>query len=209
MIAVSSFRPLNRTEEYRENQIRAHRNWETIFDAIWYLNDYEPELAGKTTLFFAGDQWPRMRDVAKLAASAKKAATVINADIVLDPKIKDVFAVVTDKEVGAATSRRFDLETRTLDPNDRGRDIFICKQRIWSQVAREMPESCRFGHQQWDSWMIGFLRRTLGTRFVEFTQMACVFHPKHEGREMPYAAEVNIDGPYKGYWNGTQDTQLL
>lgn len=209
MTIVSSFRPHSASLEYPENQIRAHKSWEPVVDRIVYFNKPEPDLAGPNTEFVNGEEeFPRIVDMVRFCYESGPVAAIVNADIVLKPEIGHAFDVVRYRHVGAATSRRFDLETGLLNPDDKGRDIFICKRRVWGMIAHEIPECLRIGHQQWDSWMVGFLRKKLDKKFAEFTQMRAVFHPKHEGRLMPHSGEIDASGPYFGYFDGTQDTQI-
>lgn len=207
MIVLSSFRPHKASAAYRENQIRAHESWEAFASEIVYFGDYEAELAGEHTTFIPSENWPRISVMAECASAYRKPVAIVNSDIVLEPEVKRVFEVVAETSIGGATSRRFCLETRELDPADHGRDIFICKPRVWKAVANEIPHVCRIGHQRWDSWLVGFLRKK--RQFGDFTQMRVVFHPTHEERQMPHADEIEFSGPYEGFWDGTQDKQIL
>ena len=57
-------------------------------------------------------------------------------------------------------------------------------------MAEEVPDFYRMGHQQWDKWMWDFMVKRYTTRWIEMTTMKFVFHPRHEGRKMPYADEI-------------------
>lgn len=209
MTLISSHRPHQGEEEYRTNQIRALRTWEVFAERIVYFGDFEMDLTGPKTTFVPSEQWPRIVDMARYAYDAGPVAAIVNSDIVLKPEVARVFDIVRQTPVGAVTSRRFDLESGKLDPNDKGRDIFICKRRVWGMFAAEVPRCCRMGHQKWDAFAVAFFRKKLGKRFGEFSQMRVVFHPRHEGRKMPYSEEMDISGPYEGFWDQTQDMQIV
>lgn len=209
MTIISSHRRHADDAVYATHQINALLSWEAVADTIVYFGQTEPELAGAKTKFIPSPGWPRIIDLARYAYECGPVSAIVNSDIVLRPAIIGVFDTVRRSGVSGATSRRYELETGLLNPEDRGRDIFVCKRRVWGMVAHEIPECMRIGHQQWDSWMVGFLRKKLGTKFADFTQAQAVFHPQHEGRNMPYSGEIQGGGPYIGYWNGTQDTQIV
>lgn len=205
---LSSFRPHKDSLAYRENQIRAHQSWEGLVDEIVYFGEAEPELQGDNTRFHPSPNWPFIWVLAEYAAKQKCPVAIVNADIVLEEPVKRVFEIVATTSIGCATSRRRDLETRQIIPNDNGRDIFICKPKLWGKVARDIPRSCRIGHQMWDAWAVGYMRKTIGKRFADFTQLACVFHPRHEERLTPYSQEIHMDGPFYGFNDGSQDTGI-
>lgn len=209
MTALSSFRPHRDSGEYRQNQIRAKNSWEPIFKNIIYFGHLEPELTSPKTEFIPYDGWPFIREMAEIASKLNGYTAIINADIVIEPELSTVVAIMERTGIVAATSMRRDLETREILFNDKGRDIFILNQRWWKRVADKVPRSCRIGHFEWDSWMIGFLCYEAKTKFADFSQVKCVFHPKHGGRKMPFNGEVNINSKYKGYWNGTRDTAII
>jgi len=208
MNAVSSFRAFAKSATYRENTLRAKASWEGVFERIAYFGSPEPELRSDRTTFVPYEGWPFIWELAAYAAQLPGYTAIINSDIVVTPVLLDVVRVMEAAGVAAATSRRYDLATGILFDNDKGRDIFILRRRWWSKVAAAVPKSCRIGHNQWDSWMIGFLRYEAKTRFADFTMAKCIFHPAHEGRDMPHDAEVDINSKYKGYWNGTFDPQI-
>lgn len=205
MIAISSFRPHIQNGEYRTNQIRAKQSWELVFDEIIYFGRFEPELASDKTRFIPCDGWPRICDMASEAAQHKGYTAIINADIVVSEDLKKVVQIMGIGNVAAATSRRRELETGILHDNDKGRDIFICKRKWWRRISHDIPKSCLIGHQQWDSWMVSYLRWFAKTRFADFTMAKCIFHPNHEGRTMPFNDKVDIEWEHKGYWSGRQD----
>lgn len=209
MTLVSSFRPHADDPVYRENQVRALSSWEPMVDRIVYFGQFEPELSRPNVIFVECEEWPRIGVMAEYCAQVDRVSAIVNSDIVLAPAVSKVFEIVRHTSIGAATSRRYDLETGKLNPMDKGRDIFICKDHVWSKLAKAIPDTFRIGHQSWDGWAVGFFRVILDKRFAEFTQMKAVFHPQHEGRKTPHSAEIEVSGPYYGYWDGTPDTQIV
>lgn len=209
MIAISSIRPHSASAVYRENQVRAFRSWLPVFDRVIYFSKPEPELVGPRVEWVDVAEYPFIWQMAAWAAGQKELTVIINADIVVAPNLKTVLEGFSRSSFQAATSRRYDLESGTLNPHDRGLDIFVLKQRGWRMVAKLIPRSCRIGHNEWDSWMIGFMRKEFKKKFAEFTRCKCIFHPKHEERHRPFGETVDISGPYKGYGDGTPDAQIL
>lgn len=195
MIAISSHRPhpYNNGGTYAKNQIRAHKSWEKYFEKIIYFGPFEKGLNSSKTFFIPCDGWPRIKEMAAEAArQTSNYVAIINADIVVTQPFKFLENILKASNMKGASSRRRDYGKRVLLPDDKGRDIFICTPRIWRKVAVEIPDSCRIGHQQWDSWMIAFLRTVLQNRFGEFTRIPCIYHPKHGQRKMPHADDVDI-----------------
>lgn len=209
MIAISSARLHSKSEAYRTNQIRAKKSWEAVFDRIVYFGDVESELTCRKTVWMPSCDWPHIHTLADYASRQKSISCIINADIVVTAQLINVFRGMSSSYILGMTSRRYDLESGELNPEDRGRDIFILKPHAWKMVADEVPRSCRIGHNEWDSWMIGFMRKKFGKKFADFTRCRCIFHPQHEERERPFGEEVDISGPYKGYWDGKPDTQII
>ena len=193
MIAVSSHRKHGKTLcVYRKNQIRAKESWERYFDQIIYFGPVEPALVSDKTFFIPSDNWPFIRDMAAEASrQPSEFVAIVNADIVVTQPIRQIEGIMRASGMKAVSSRRRDMQTRKLLDNDKGRDIFICTPHVWSRVAANVPATCRIGHQQWDSWMIAFLRTTLQNRFGEFTRIPCIYHPRHSGRNMPHAVDIS------------------
>ena len=121
---------------------------------------------------------------------------MINADIVLTQDMLKIEKVLLKGGMMAASSRRRDYKTKELLPDDKGRDIWILRPSKWAMVAREIPLCCRIGHQRWDSWMMGFCRERFKGAFGEFSDVPCVFHPRHEERQMPHASEIVFQTRY-------------
>jgi hypothetical protein len=190
--AISSARPHQGHPDYASNQTRARKSWKHIFGWVIYASPEEPDLALPGTLFQPQDDpYPTIKSIAQIAAKIQDGlVTVLNADIVLIPEFMEVMQIMVRKGICAATSRRRtfteDIADAKLVREDRGLDIWVAEPGIWSEVARFVPASLKFGHFFWDTWMLGFLKETVGLGFRDFTAHHCVFHPQHDGRHMPY-----------------------
>lgn len=211
MVAISSHRKHGKTVcAYRRNQLRAKESWDVYFDQIIYFGTEESELISPKTFFIPSDNWPFIKDMAAEASRQQSDyVAIINADIVVTQPFRHIEGIMKASNMKAASSRRRDYKTRVLLDNDKGRDIFVCTPRVWGQVANNIPPNCRIGHQQWDSWMIAFLRVTLQNMFGEFTRIPCIYHPKHTGRNMPYADTIDISNSKYQISTFRNDPQLI
>lgn len=200
MVAISSHRPHSQSDEYAQNQIRARKSWNGIFTDVHYFGPAEPELALSGTHFVECEPWPRIKDMAAHAARQKTYyVTIINADIVLTPEFTEVLDIMQKSKIAGATTRRRDLDTRELG-EDRGRDVWVLQPAWWRRVAEKISPTCRIGHNQWDAWMFGFMRYEAKYNFGEFSNVPCVFHPRHEGRHQPFVSEVDIKDKYENFF---------
>lgn len=212
MIAISSHRPHGYSScIYKKNQKRAIKSWEMYFDSIIYFGPFEKDLVTIKTSFIPCDGWPFIWQMAAEAGrQTSDYVAIINADIVVTQPFKQIEGIMKASKLQGASSRRRDYGTRQLLDDDRGRDIFICTPRVWAKVAKEIPRNCRIGHQQWDSWMVAFLRITLGSKYGDFTGVPCNYHPKHGQRNMPHAESIDLSGSrYDPKTTFRYDTQIV
>lgn len=191
MIALSSFRPHNLSDEYRANQIRAKKSWDRVFEKVVYLANYEADLDSDKTSFLGYSGWPRINELAQVAAAQPSMVALVNADIVVTDPIVQVERKMVYTGIQAAVSRRFEFDASNPDFTmavivDKGLDIFVTTPRMWKLVAAEIPENLRIGQIQFDTWLTGFFLVKLRNAFRDFSRFKCVFHPKHGGRDMPY-----------------------
>lgn len=196
IIAASSHRPHSESEEYRENQLLAFRTWQGVFDKIIYFGPEEPELASSKTMFVPIADFPSIKEMAAMLARNKGFHVLLNADICVAPRIKDLPAYMKFNGKSSASSRRwhFRKEDNTFDKadmgDDRGRDFFMCRSDIWHAVAETINPGFRIGHQKWDAWMVNFLRAKYNDGFADISGDRLIFHPVHEGRKMPHSEQV-------------------
>lgn len=196
MIAISSHRPHAKSAEWARNQALAWRTWQGYFLRVIYLGDSEPELKSAKTEFVPSEQWPTIKRMAEIAASKPGIVAILNADILVTPKMRVVENRLNNGTGVCASSRRWHIDPHNpsfdkaqLIETDRGRDIFIATPRVWAGVALKIPGHLRIGHQQWDAWMTDYFN-SFKPGFIDFTQMKCIFHPTHGDRQMPYAEQI-------------------
>lgn len=207
MIAVSSFRPHAEDPNYARNQRRARQSWAGTFREVHYFGLPEPQLEHPNSITrFVGDgSWPLIKDMAIYAARQRDDyVAIINADIVVSRRIHFVEERMKQMGLPAATSYRYEFDasdpftnfsTLVRNRQDRGMDIFIATPQIWTGVADKVPPYLRIGHQTWDTWVCGHFCSTLGLGFLQFTEERLIFHPRHDGRKTPHAAEIRNDDP--------------
>lgn len=195
--AVSSHRPHSRSAEFARNQSLAKRTWEPIFKNIIYAGPYEPELDSEKTHFVEAENFPAIQTLVKVAAGQSGVTAILNADIAVSPRIRNIEQRMFISPLLCASSRRWhfdpanpNFEAAQLLETDRGRDIFIAKQSVWKHVSEIIPPHYRIGHQQWDAWMSDLFRDGYAGRWSDFTASKCVFHPHHGDRQMPYAESI-------------------
>lgn len=195
MIALSSHRPHSKDATYAGNQIAAHESWKRLFKMIFYFGQPESALFDAHTRFapVQGEaQWPTMVEMMRFAGGQPDWAVILNADIILAEKFKGVVRFMEQRGIQAATSKRwqFNGSMDAAKVTDRGLDIFIARPWLWQQLAKEMPTGYRMGHCEWDTWVLGKLMEKTQWKMGDFTESRCVFHPIHEGRNMPLNSEV-------------------
>lgn len=197
MIAISSFRPLDDSEEVLENQLRAKASWEVAFDAIVYFNEEEPRLASPKTVFIPWSAWPPIKILMEFAGQQDGWSAIINADVVVDPNLRIVEASLIQKNAYAALSRRYQFErgkplpkTGDVTPHDNGLDWFAGTPEFWEYAANECPAQFKIGKILWDTWLMVLMAQVCGPACYDITPCRTVFHPKHGGRR-----EQNIEAP--------------
>lgn len=195
MIACSSHRPHSKDATYATNQIAAHASWARVFKMIFYFGQPEEALMDAQTRFAriqGGDGWPTIREMISFLAGQPDWAVLVNADIIVTEKLKGVVRHMEQRGIPAATSRRWQFKASMddADVTDRGLDIFIAKPWLWQSLSKEIPTGYRFGHCEWDTWVLGKLMQRTHWKMGDFTPSRCVFHPVHEGRNMPLNEQV-------------------
>lgn len=204
MIAITSIRPFNKSDEYKTNQIRAAQSW-NLFEHVYIIGQREPELeflAGTT--FLEGLDWPTIKYISILASEiGDRYVAVINSDIVVAEPLLQAERKLQELTIPCATSYRYEFDPTDPDLSkavrykiDRGMDIFVALPNVWKMVADRIPEDLRIGHNRWDSWVCGFFCHNFGFGFRQFTDYRCIFHPKHDGRIQPHLNTIKFDDEY-------------
>lgn len=206
MVAISSFKPLDLSAEVALNQIRAHRTWSKVFDAIIYFGKQEPRLACSKTSFILHDDFPTISLMALTASITSDWACILNSDIVVSPMFPQIWDKAVRQGAKAITSFRWEYEEDDLNLMnakvvDNGFDFFATTPDLWSRISLEVPSTYRIGHNAWDSWMLGFFNSVLKRKFFDITSQRVIFHPKHGNREQkwPIGPEVTKYDMAVGY----------
>lgn len=198
LVAISSFRKLDDSEEVAVNQLRAKRSWDLVFDRIFLFGDYDRRLDSPTTEFIPCEDFPHISLMAFVASQQSVPVCILNADIVVDPNLKEMVNNGWARGALAMTSQRLEFDPKTEDyfrarVVDLGCDFFCAKPEVWKQVYKAMPTAYRIGHGLWDSWMLSFLQAALQRRFVDITTLGPIFHPKHGDRKRTTMGEIPRD----------------
>ncbi len=195
MIAISSHRPFSDCpDEIRINQTRAIDSW-SVFEKVILFGDYEAELARENVKFFPCVGKPFIWQLTDLAATQNDWACIINSDIVLGVRWREVEAKLRSTWAIAAMSKRYNFDTTNDDDagtvDDNGLDFFAAHPDTWALVAREVPRVFQLGKILWDTWMIGFLAAKAGLNFADLTPAKVIFHPRHGHRTDQHIAKVS------------------
>lgn len=198
MIAISTFRPLDQSEEIARNQIRAKNSWNTAFDGVILFGDYDPRMASPNTFFIDSEDFPTVSLLCRTASLCDGWACILNADIVVSPKLKAVWDMAVRKGAHAFTSYRYQYEpddTELINARvvDNGFDFFAATPPLWAKAAKIIPPDMRIGHNLWDSWMLGFFNVEAKKSFMDITSHRCIFHPRHEGRKRVWDVATPTD----------------
>lgn len=194
MIAVSSFRPLGQNPEWDRNQLAAKRSWDEAFDEVFYFNVEEPQLGTGKTTFIPTLDHPPIVDMCRLCSIASRWACIINADIIVSPRVREIERRAEARGAYALTSFRYQLNNGRQQVIDNGLDWFAALPWVWLTAVDKCPGQLRIGHPTWDTWMIGLFNYAAGTRFYNVTNHQLIFHPRHEDRRHV----CNVDGGLVG-----------
>lgn len=175
----------------------AKKSWEKAFDSIVYLSwPPDPELASDNTVFHECDDFPRIKTLFEFCSVQRDMCAIVNADIVVLERFRQVEKKMESQLVESAVSKRFEFNPEVgLYPAkvvDFGLDIFVANPAVWKAALIEVPEQFRLGHILWDTWTLSFLYHR--SKCVDFTPSKTIFHPKHENRIRPYQLECRMEG---------------
>ena len=194
MIAVSSFRPLSEcSPTILKNQLRAAESWKSAFEKIIYLNSPCSTMGGSGVSFVESEPFPRIQAMAAICAEQDNWCAIVNADIVVDCKLRQIERKLHEAGAVAAVSRRYTFENERYDlaqVDDFGLDFFAAIPGVWGQIAKGFPPTFRMGHIFWDTLCLGAFGYLCERRTWDITPCRAIFHPKHEDRHRPC---VDID----------------
>jgi hypothetical protein len=165
MIAVTSMRPPpDCAPEILLNQSLAMQSWAPVFNSVTNFGGSEP---------------PLIVDMMKKAAEYADWSCLINADIVVAPKFRQVETLLVASNAKCAFSLRYQNGKVT----DMGLDIFCAVSEVWHRAAREVPKQFRLGHILWDTWTLQFFAANYGKDCFDFTPSKVIFHTPHGNRK--------------------------
>lgn len=185
MIAISSFRP-NAEGEYADNQQRARATWLSAFDGILYFNAPQADMMGPRISFKESVNPPSIKRLMECASRSPDWCAIVNADIVVNRRFRQVEARL--REIGAkcAISRRFNFDPKQISEpsksDDLGLDIFCAVPEVWTRAAAAIPEQYVLSKQRWDNWTIAFFMAHWPDHCWDFSASGVIFHPIHDGR---------------------------
>lgn len=186
MNAVSSYAPMDRALEVTRNQMAALESWRKGFSSITYFNSPDPFLTAPGVRFVTSGDPPKIIELVKYAASLPDWTAIINADIIVLPKLTKLVPMLSNSKLACAISRRFEFDPE-LGPKvgeivDYGLDIFVAEPVIWQAAAHAIPPQFAIGHQLWDTWMLSFFLHQSRGRCADFTGAKAIWHPRHGNR---------------------------
>lgn len=173
------------------------------FDHICYVGSYCEELSSILTEFVPGEDRPSIKHLCQLASQMGTWTALINADIVMSHKLKEVERRMDQQGIKCAVSHRFDLESGFI--MDQGLDFFCGTQEVWKIVYGMIPSDFRIGFGAWDNLMIGAFVCQFGRRCADITREHLIYHPKHEDRLSPNWEGKGLSHKYvkQHYWPAT------
>ena len=186
MNAVTSHRPFKDSFEIARNQLRARDSWLSAFDNITYLGPRQQSLQARGVRFINSEPFPRIRDMASVCAEQHGWSVIINADIVVSPKLPMVEMALDRRRATCALSQRYEFRGENLDLAvvlDCGIDFFAAVQPVWQRCAKEFPDWLRIGSPEWDSVMLAFFQTDYLQTCYDLTPSRLIFHPHHGDRK--------------------------
>lgn len=129
---------------------------------------------------------PSIKSLLRLGLSTARSGDVIcliNGDILVDKKIKDLMQInLQCGRTWAATSFRRELNGG-MDNGvvDEGLDIFATTPNVASRIIQDIPEFLTIGRGLWDNWVNGWFHKNLAeSNYFDITNWNCIFHPRHD-----------------------------
>lgn len=182
MIAISSFKPFSKcTDEIAQNQVKAFKSWLTVFERIVYFGDSCDALESCKTEFVPTSGKPSIRRLAIHAHLFGTWSAIINSDIIVSEKLKEVERKLNDLHCECAISKRWCTKQGTIIDN--GLDFFCAVPEVWKRLAIRIPEEFTLGRIAWDQWTLGWMVANYGRKCADVSPASICWHPPHSGRE--------------------------
>lgn len=186
MMAVSSHRPLKDSFEVARNQLRARDSWLSVFERITYLGPRQESLSAAGVRFVPSSPFPYIRQLVSICALQEGWSAIINADIVVSPKLPVVEMALSKRRATTAISLRHEFRNENIDAaivTDAGLDFFAAIQPVWQRCAKEFPDWLRIGSPGWDPVMLCFFMSNYVQSCYDLTPSRLIFHPLHGDRK--------------------------
>lgn len=196
MIAVSSYRPFGQAAEIDGAQFIARGTWEEVFDALWYWSPYCRIMDSPKTKFTddgSNNAKPHIVWLAALAGeNGNPYAAILNADIQVHPRTKDLPRILDREYVQCGISRRVTPEGEWVDM---GLDFFVATSAVWQHLAQEIPEEYRLGCTSWDTWVLAWMVGNYPKTCADLSPCKLAVHVPHGNR-----GDQSIDKPKDDLW---------
>lgn len=180
MDAISSYRPFEDSQEISRNQLKAKETWEPLFNRITYFGPVEDALKSPKTYFVECLGKPSIKSLALHAGHGFGWKSLINSDIQIDPKAKNLERILNRHEAACAFS--FRIPIGKTEKKDLGIDFFLATTDVWHRLSHIIPEQFTIGRQQWDTWVLSFFFTHYGEHCFDLSPMKLIYHPDHEER---------------------------
>lgn len=168
-----------------------------------YVGEYSCELHSILSEFVPGKDRPSIQSLCAIAAQMGTWTALINADIVVPPKLKEVERRMTSQGIKCAVSQRYDLESGFVI--DQGLDFFCAIPEAWKRIHQIIPPDFRIGFGQWDLFLLNAFVAEFGRKCADISRERICFHPKHGERKNPNWEGKGLDHKYSRfhYWPQT------
>lgn len=181
MIAISSGLDLW-SRDRQDNKFNASVSWNRVFSNVIFLSEgpskYPKEWDKEECIPISFR--PTIKYMAGIASNQKEWSCLINADIIVSPRLKLAENALNKLSADCAFSMRIPVDG--FRPVDLGLDFFCARPEVWKLVAGAIPEQFLIGKQQWDTWLMSFLAHNYPETFYDLTPSKLIYHPNHEDR---------------------------
>lgn len=164
------------------------------FERLIYVGSYCEEFSSILSEFVPGEDRPSIQSLCAIAMEMETWSCLINADIVVSPKLKEVERRMTAQGIKCAISQRYDLETGFVI--DQGLDWFAGTPEVWKRIHSIIPDDFRISFGVWDLWMLNAFVAEFGRKCADVTRERLIMHPKHGERKSPNWQGKGLDHKY-------------